>query len=95
MEVIRSREYYRQLDDEMNIAHKQMNYHIKQAETYKRIYRLTKNRRGVYRLLNKWARKMNQIHCEKGTRLGQQYMNWCLVELAWLTNYIAQQEEES
>lgn len=64
--VIRNKEYYTQFNEEMKRDHRVLDYHIRQAENYKRIYQLTRGRSGVYVLLNKWAKKMNQIHCDKG-----------------------------
>ena len=46
--VIRNKEYYTQFDEEMNRDHRALDYHIRQAENYKRIYQLTKGRSGVY-----------------------------------------------
>lgn len=93
MEIIRSREYYDQLNELMEADRKAMDYHIDQALNYKKIYILTTNRHGMYRLLNKWAAKMNQIHCQKGRKLAEEGMKQCLVELVWLSNYINNQQE--
>ena len=55
--VIRNKEYYTQFNEEMKRDHRVLDYHIRQAENYKRIYQLTRGRSGVYVLLNKWAKK--------------------------------------
>lgn len=93
--VIRNKEYYAQFDEEMNSVHRALDYHIQQAENYKRIYQLTKGRSGVYALLNKFAKRMNQVHCNKGTKLAKSNMAWYLYEMAWLQNYIQKKGEES
>ena len=65
----------------------------RQAENYKRIYQLTKGRSGVYALLNKFAKRMNQVHCDKGAKLAKLDMAWCLYEMMYLQNYIQKSEE--
>lgn len=45
-------------------------YHTNQAVNFKRIYELTKNRKGIYRLLNIFAEKRNRYHYKKGMELG-------------------------
>ena len=69
--VIRNKEYYTQFNEEMKRDHRVLDYHIRQAENYKRIYQLTRGHSGVYVLLNKWAKKMNQIHCDKGFKIAK------------------------
>ena len=91
--VIRNKEYYTQFDKEMRRDRKALDYHIRQAENYKRIYQLTRGRSGVYVLLNKWAKKMNQIHCDKGFKMAKLNMAWCLYEMMYLQNYIQKGEE--
>ena len=92
--VIRNREYYDQFNEEMERDHRALDYHIRQAENYKRIYQLTKGRSGVYALLNKWAKRMNQVHCDKGFKMAKLDMTWCLYEMSWLHNYIQKKGEE-
>ena len=77
----------------MKRDHRALDYHIRQAEKYKRIYQLTKVRSGVYALLNKFAKRMNQVHCDKGTKLAKLDMTWCLYEMMYLQNYIQKGEE--
>lgn len=48
---------------------RKVDYHTKQAVNFKRIYELTKNHKGIYRLLNIFAKKQNQYHCQQGTEL--------------------------
>lgn len=91
--VIRNKEYYAQFNKEMNRYHRALDYHIRQAEHYKRIYQLTKGRSGVYGLLNKWAKRMNQVHCDKGFKMSKLHMAWCLYEIMHLQNYIQRSEE--
>lgn len=47
--VIRNKEYYTQFNEEMKRDHRVLDYHIRQAENYKRIYQLTRGRSGVYK----------------------------------------------
>lgn len=91
--VIRNKEYYAQFDEEMNRDHKALDYHIQMAEHYKRVYQLTKGRLGVYALLNKWAKRMNQVHCNKGFKMAKLDAAWCLYEMMYLQNYIQKGEE--
>lgn len=48
---------------------RKVDYHTNQAVNFKRLYELTRNHKGVYRLLNIFARKRNQYHCQQGTEL--------------------------
>ena len=80
--VIRNKEYYTQFNEEMKRDYRALDYRIRQAENYKRIYQLTRGRSGVYVLLNKFAKRMNQVHCNKGTKLAKLDMAWCLYEMA-------------
>lgn len=86
--VIRNKEYYTQFDEEMMKVHRAVNYHTRQAERYKRIYQITKGRSGLYALLNKWAKRQNQFHCNKGVVIATSNMKWCLCEFLYLQNYI-------
>ena len=36
---------------------------------------------------------MNQVHCDKGTKLAKLDMTWCLYEMMYLQNYIQKGEE--
>ena len=91
--VIRNKEYYTQFNEEMKRDYRALDYHIRQAENYKRIYQLTRGRSGVYALLNKWAKRMNQVHCDKGFKMAKLDMAWCLYEMMYLQNYIQKGEE--
>ena len=93
--VIRNKEYYAQFNEEVKRDLRSLDHHIQMAESYKRIYQLTRGRSGVYGLLNKWAKRMNQIHCDKGFKMAKSNMAWCLYEMAWLQNYIQKKGEES
>lgn len=93
MKIIRSREYYDQLNELMEADQRAVDYHIKQALNYKKIYMLTTNRCGAYKLLNRWAAKMNQFHCQQGRKLAEEDMKRLLVEIVWLCNYLNNQQE--
>lgn len=86
--VIRNKEYYSQFDEEMKRAKRTMNYHVQQAERYKRIYQNTRGRSGLLGLLNRWAKKQNQYHCDEGSKIAKSSMAWCLCEMMYLQNYI-------
>lgn len=85
---------YAQFDEELKRDQRTLNYHIQMAESYKRLYQLTKGRSGVYALMNKWAKRMNQIHCDKGFKMAKSNMVWCLYEMMYLQNYIQKKGEE-
>lgn len=93
--VIRNKEYYAQFDEEIKNDIGKLNYHIHMAESYKRIYELTRGRSGVYGLMNKWAKWMNQVHYDKGIKMAKSNMAWLLYEMTWLQNYIQKKSEES
>ncbi len=91
--VIRNKEYYAQFDEEMGRIRRALDYHTQMAENYKRIYQLTRGRSGAYGLLNKLAKRMNKVHCDKGFKMAKENMAWCLYEMAWLQSYIQKSEE--
>ncbi len=91
--VIRNKEYYNQFHEAMSRDHRALNYHIQMANNYKRMYQLTKGCSGVYGLLNKWAKRMNQVHYDKGLKMARLDMAWCLYEMMYLQNYIQKGEE--
>ena len=88
IKIVKSREYYKQQDALLKEAEKKIDYHVRQAQAYKQICMLTKDRKGLYKLLSKLAYRMNQVHVKKGTQLATENMKLCLVEIAWLTNYV-------
>lgn len=85
--VIRDKAYYESFDHRMEYLHKMVDYHIQQANSWKDIYRITKNKRG-YGLLNKFARHMNSHHVKKGTKIANKALNECSNEMTYLINYI-------
>lgn len=74
MKIIRSKEYYEQLWPIIGAEGRAMHYHAVQAENYKKIYTLTKGRKGIYRLLHQFAFKMNQRHYNAGMKIGKRQM---------------------
>lgn len=93
--VIRNKEYYAQYDEEMKRIKRVVDYHARQAERYKRIYQGTKGRSGLYGLLNKWAKRQNEYHYNKGVEMATVNMKWCLCEMIYLQNYIQNKGGES
>ena len=63
-------EEIRDFNKETESIMRAVRYHANQAENFKKIYELTRNRKGIYRLLNILAKKRNRYHCNKGTELG-------------------------
>lgn len=92
--VIRNKEYYNQLNAEVEKDTRTLYYHIRQAERYKHIHELTKGRSGLYALIHKWAERRNQFHCNAGLKLGKENMVWLLYEMVYLQNYIQRKGEE-
>lgn len=56
-------------NEETKRSMRRVDYHISQAENFKRLYELTKDHKGVYKLLNIIAKRRNEYHCRKGTNL--------------------------
>lgn len=77
-------------ETESNIRN--INYHIRQAEQYKRLYELTKNVRG-YGWLNWIARRRNAYHCKRGFKLSHRNLTECLSRIEYLTNYLINKED--
>lgn len=63
-------EELRDFNKETEEIMRKVGYHTSQAENCKKIYELTKNRKGIYRFLNIFAKKRNRYHCKKGMELG-------------------------
>lgn len=62
-------EELRNFNEESERIKRKVDYHTNQAINFKRLYELTRNRKGVYKLLNIFAKKRNQYHCQQGTEL--------------------------
>lgn len=74
---------------------RKVDYFIRQAEQCKRLYMLTKNRNGIYKLIHRWAKKNNQRFCREGTALALNSMKVCVEEINYLDNYLKSLKEES
>lgn len=86
---LRSKEYYGQLKNIIMADHKKIQYHIVQAENYKRIYDATKRRRGIYVIFNKFARRRNGYHVDVGYTLCLNDLELLTTEMKYLENRIA------
>ena len=62
-------EELKDLNEKIGRVLRRIDYHADQAENFKKLYELTQNRKGVYRLLKIFARKRNQYHCQTGINL--------------------------
>lgn len=72
-----------------------VDYYTQQANTCKRLYVLTKDKGGIYRLLHRWAKRKNRHYCEKGTELALKNLIDCIDEIEYLNNYSKSFEKES
>lgn len=86
--VIKDKDYYESFNRRIEYLYKTVDYHTHQANNWKDIYYVTKDRRG-YGWLNKFARYMNRRHVEKGTKIGIKALNDCCDEMTDLENYIS------
>lgn len=93
MKVIKNSEYYKQLNDILSHDHREIDYHIRQAERYKMIYHATKNRHGIYRFINKIAYRRNQYHYGAGLKLALSDFVQCFEEIKDLKQFLSNQEE--
>ena len=85
--VIRDKAYYESFIRRMEYLHEMVDYHVKKANSWKAIYRITKNKLG-YGWLNKFARYMNGRHVKKGIKIANKGLDECSAEITYLTNYI-------
>ena len=85
--TIKDRTYYQNFLTETNRNLSTVDYHIRQAERYKKLYELTKNKRG-YRWLNRLARRMNGIHFVRGSKLARKNLTECLTEIECLSKFL-------
>lgn len=67
-------EELRDFNEKTERIKRRVDYHTNQAVNFKRIYELTRNRKGIYKLLNTFAKKRNQYHCQQGTELAVSQM---------------------
>lgn len=86
--VIRDKAYYESFNRRMKYLHEMVDYHVEQANSWKAIYRITKNKRG-YGWLNKFAKYMNGRHVKKGIKIANKCSDECFAEMTYLTNYLA------
>lgn len=85
--VIKDRVYYQNFLSETESNIRRIDYHIRQAERYKRLYELTKNVRW-YGWLNKFARRRNAYHFTRGSELARRNLTECAREIDILTNFL-------
>lgn len=91
--MVKDKAYYENWNEEHCRLKRQVDYHVRMAECSKVIHQLTKNRGGLYRLLNGWAEKQNKKHCYIGTKLAIEEMVKCAEEIDYLEKYVAEKEE--
>ena len=100
---IKSKEYYEQLENEVESKIKDMNYiinqikdmnyHINQAKRFKILYDITKNRKEISaKILNRFAKRMNRKHYNKGMSIAVKNLNNCLTNIDELKSYIDNEE---
>lgn len=78
--VIKDKAYYESFNHRMEYLHKTVDYYVQQANSWKVIYRITKDKRG-YGWLNKLAKYMNNRHVKKGIKIGIKALNDCCYEI--------------
>lgn len=81
------KEYYQELEDETIKDFKMVDYYAEQAERMKRLYNLTKGRKGLWHYLNKWAYKKNQKYYNIGYGLALKRMGILGYEFGKLDEY--------
>lgn len=85
---MKNTEYYKNLTKKITREMEEIDYHIKQAQNFKRIYELTKNKSGfMNKLLNKWAIKENGKHVSKGSALALNNLVVCNKVIIELSDY--------
>lgn len=90
--VIRNKEYYTQFNEMMAETRKKLDYYIQKAEKYRWIYLVTRDRSGIYTLLNRMAEKLNQFYRDRGIKMAKENLKWCALEFKYLQDYISQNE---
>ena len=86
-------EYYKTLSEKVTCEIEDVDYHIKQAQNFKRIYELTVNKSGfVNKLLNKWAIRENNKHASKGMALAFDNLVACNKIIVELSDYLNSKE---
>lgn len=90
--TIKDHTYYQNFLSETELNIRQIDYHIRQAERYKRLYELTKNVRG-YGWLNWIARRLNTHHFKRGSELAHKNLADCLSEIECLTKFLNNKED--
>ena len=85
--TIKDHAYYQDFLSETDLNIRIIDYHIRQAEQYKRLYELTKNVRG-YGWLNWIACRRNAHHFKRGSELAYKNLTTCLTEIDCLTKFL-------
>lgn len=90
-----TKEHYDQLWKECENTEKLMDQMGRIADAYKELYEKTKNRKGIYRLINKFAYKENQKWFEKGMLLGLRQLGVMGSEFDQLMDIMKKKDKES
>lgn len=79
--------YYDELEEETKRKMEGVDACARLAESYKHLYEITKNRRGLYRLINKWALKENQKWYDQGMKEALNHLGLLGYEIGQLNEY--------
>ena len=90
--TIKDHTYYQDFLSETDLNVRIIDYHIRQAERYKRLYELTKNVRG-YGWLNWISRRRNAHHFKRGSELAYKNLTTCLTEIDYLTKFLNDEKD--
>ena len=85
--AIKDTEYYEKLHEDMARAIRISAYHARQAERYRELYYLTKDRRG-WKWLSRIADRRNMAHYREGMVVTTEAFKKCTEEIVCLVDYL-------
>lgn len=85
---VESRKYYKTRNEEALMDIEYVDACADMAERYKRIYDIAKNRKGIYKLIAKSAKKQNQKWIDNGMNVANERFGILLDDVQTLVNYI-------
>lgn len=91
--VNKDKTYYKHFDRHMKYLNKIVDYHIKQADSWEDICRITEGKRG-YGWLNKFAKRMVNQHVKKGIKIGNKGLTEYIIEITHSTNCLICNNED-
>ena len=87
--MIKNKEYYEEFDRKVDDERKTIDYCAKQAERFKLMYKITKDKKDfISKCLNRFAYRMNKKYYIKGMDIATKLYDECINNIEELEDYI-------